>query len=124
MPKVSIDTSLNIPTLMSIMGGALAAVVFIVSLRGDVRTHSAQITQLTQELGEIRRLHLQVASKVQMQEQSIQDVKLVANNNTKQLKSLPDTVVTKVFAHPAFAVSQAASAAGSPPTEVKKKIPR
>ena len=107
MPNIKFDGTLNIPTLVSVIGGLVTGVAFIVSTRGDVKTHSAQIAELTQQVGELRRIQMHVVSKQNTQEKAVAQteqkvaniVKVTESNktqidkNTKFIKKLPELVI-------------------------------
>ncbi len=53
--KINADLSLNIPTLITLVGAIISITVFIVSIKGKVDTNTKQLDLLTQEVGELRR---------------------------------------------------------------------
>ena len=85
MPTITLDSSLNVPTLFSIITGAITAIVFVVSMKGDIKTLKYQAAELTQEVGELRRLHLEVTQAAQIQAQSVQEVAKKVEDNKKQI---------------------------------------
>ena len=120
---LKINTEINLSVILSALTGIIAVVVFAVSMKGDIKTltavHTADVnaTALTikgisEELGEIRRLHLQAALRTSAVEKEAQKATLLATNNTKKIDS-HNEVLTKV----------AAAVSISVPEEIKKKTP-
>jgi hypothetical protein len=106
MASIKFDGTLNIPTLVSIIVGLITGVTFIVGIRGDVKTHSAQIAELTQQVGELRRIQMHVSSRQDNQEKAVLETdkkisnivkaskinKIQTDKNTKSIKELPELV--------------------------------
>jgi hypothetical protein len=106
MAAIKFDGTLNIPTLVSIIVGLVTGVTFIVGIRGDVKTHTAQIAELTQQVGELRRIQMHVSSRQDNQEKAVSEtgkkinsiVKVAKSNkiqidkNTAFIKKLPEVV--------------------------------
>jgi len=79
MASISFDTSLNLPTLISIVGGLITGVVFVMSMKADIKTQGAQLAQMTKEVDELRTVQLRLAATSQAHEQDLQQVKAVVN---------------------------------------------
>jgi hypothetical protein len=106
MASIKFDGTLNIPTLVSIIVGLITGVTFIVGIRGDVKTHSVQIAELTQQVGELRRIQMHVSSRQDIQEKAVSETdkkintitkiakinKIQTDKNTKSIKELPELV--------------------------------
>jgi hypothetical protein len=106
MAAIKFDGTLNIPTLVSIIVGLVTGVTFIVGIRGDVKTHNVQIAELTQQVGELRRIQMHVSSRQDNQEKAVsENVKKINNivkaskinkiqidKNTTFIKKLPEVV--------------------------------
>jgi hypothetical protein len=88
MAAIKFDGTLNIPTLVSIIAGLITGVTFIVSTRGDVKTHSAQIAELTQQVGELRRIQMHVSSRQDNQEKAVLETDKKLVTLSKHLKSI------------------------------------
>lgn len=100
MPALKFDGTINIPTIGSFIGTIVTAVVFIMSIKGDVKVHSAELTQLKQEVGELRRIQMRVAVRQDEQEgvvkataEKVTHVAKVAETNKVQIAK--NTAVVK-----------------------------
>ena len=87
MTNIKLDTTLNIPNLMAIFASVISMTVFIMNIKSAVKTQGAQIIQLTQEVGEIRRLHLKTVAITVGNETDIKA-------NTKRVKQITKSLQT------------------------------
>ena len=86
MTTLSFDGSLNIPTLIGIASAIVTITLFVSSIKGDVKVQKAQITQMNQELGELRRLHEENTKIIQDTTTVIKQVAKSTTDNAKQIK--------------------------------------
>jgi hypothetical protein len=107
MANIKFDGTLNIPTLITIFGGIVTALGVFFSVRGDVKTHTAQIAQMNVEIGELRNLAMNyraaAAARADRQDKAVQEVAKVAEANKQDLvkskaviKKLPELVAAQV----------------------------
>lgn len=103
MPKITFDSTINIPTVGSFIAGIVSIVVFIMGLKADIKVHTSELSFLKQEVGELRRIQLKLSVKVDTQETVSQQTaelaetsKRIVDKNTKVLKKITgSTIVNK-----------------------------
>lgn len=88
MPKITFDATINIPTVLSILTAIVSVVVFVMSMKGDIKALKAQISINTQEIGELRRAQLQIATASQEHDTEIKTNAARVKQVTKTLKSV------------------------------------
>ena len=95
MVALKLDHTINTPTLISIIASLISVVVFVMNIKTEVKVRGAQVDQLIQEVGEVRKLHLKTAS-IAVEQAAIIDT------NTKKIKA--NTAALKSVGIPVSAV--------------------
>ena len=118
MGAIKFDGTINIPTIGSFITTIVAAVIFVMGIKGDVKVHASDLATLKQEVGELRRIQLRVASRQDLQEKAVEETaqkitkvarvaetnKVQITKNTAVIKKLPELVVATVEAQPVTVV--------------------
>lgn len=101
MPAIKFDSSLNWSTVLSIVIAIVSVAGFFFGLKANQKVTAAQYADIKVELddvkgqlGELRRLHLQVAQQSQQHEEAIKEVVKTAETNKEQITK--NTKVIKV----------------------------
>lgn len=108
MPAIKFDFDLNIQTVIAIILFISSVVGFGWNIRSNQKVTAAQYTDIKVELddvknqlGELRRLHLQVVEQSQQHEEAIKEVVKTAETNKAQITKNTKVIKTdlpKLFA--------------------------
>lgn len=125
MAALKFDGTINIPTIGSFIGSVIAAVVFIMAIKSDVKVHSAELSMLKQEVGELRRLQLYVSSRQEEQDTEVKATKQKVAHVEKLAAGSKKTALALTKAVPKIVATEVSNqlppiVAAAPPPESKK----
>ncbi len=86
--KINFDGTINIPTIISIVSALITGTAIIVSMRGDIKTLKVQTADLTQQVGELRRLQFQLSEKSKTHELQLKSIEDLPKKTMPQTKSI------------------------------------
>ena len=105
MSAITFDGSLNWSTILSIVIAIVSVAGFFFGLKSNQKVQLAQyqalkvdLEDVKSQLGELRRLHLNVSNTVETQGKSITSVVKTAEENKKQIKD-NTAIIPKLVTH-------------------------